>query len=65
MTIAGVLLIAVVTLGHSVPVTVHYIRHNEIKHLKLDGESIVSPPGLVALTKLGLVEYQRLALTQE
>ena len=58
MTLAVVLLIAVVTLGHSVPATVHYIRHNEIKHLKLNGESIVSPPGLVVLTKTGLVEYQ-------
>jgi len=58
LLVGVVLLIGAVTLGHSVTSTVHYIGHNEIKHLKLSGDSIVSPPGLVVLTTPGLVEYQ-------
>ena len=58
MLVGVVLLIGAVTLGHSVPSSVHYIGHNEIKHLKLNGDSIVSPPDLVVLSKPGLVEYQ-------
>ena len=60
LTMAVLLIAAVVSLGSGVPAAVHYIGHDKVTEVMSKGGPIVSDPGLVVLAQrreAGPVEY--------